>query len=52
MAGLVWFFIAVLVVIWAMAALVHVGGGLVHLLAVAALVLFVYNLFIPRGTSA
>ena len=49
MGGLLWTVIVVLVVLWAIGLAVHIGGGLIHLLLVVALVLFVFNLLTGRG---
>jgi hypothetical protein len=49
MAGLVWGVIVVLFVLWLLGFAIHVGGGLIHLLLVIALVLLVYNLVTGRG---
>ena len=42
--------VAVLVVLWLFGLIGHIGGGLVHLLLVIALVLFIYNLIVGRRT--
>jgi hypothetical protein len=44
MAGLVWTLIVVLLVLWIFGFFLHVGGPLIHVLAVVALVFFIYNL--------
>ena len=49
MAGLVWGIIVILFVLWLLGFLVHVGGGLIHLLLVIAIILVVYNLLTGRG---
>lgn len=50
MAGLLWTIIVILVVLWLIGFLfVHVGGGLIHILLVIALVLLVWNLLSGRG---
>ena len=50
MAGLLWTIIVVLVVLWLIGFLVvHVGGGLIHILLVIALILLVWNLLTGRG---
>lgn len=49
MAGLLWTVIVVLFVLWVLGIVVHVGGGLIHLLIVIALVLLVFNLMTGRG---
>jgi len=50
MAGLLWAIIVILVVLWLIGFLfVHVGGELIHILLVVALVLLVWNLLSGRG---
>jgi len=50
MAGLLWTIIVILVVIWLIGFLfVHIGGGLIHILLVIALVLLIINLLSGRG---
>jgi C4-dicarboxylate transporter len=49
MVGLIWGLITILVVLWLIGFALHVGGGLIHLLLVVALVLFVFNLVTGRG---
>jgi hypothetical protein len=40
--------IVVLVVLWLIGLLAHIGGGLVHLLLVIALIVFIWNLVTGR----
>jgi len=47
--GLIWTIIVVLFVLWLIGFAVHIGGGLIHLLLVIALILLVYNLVTGRG---
>jgi hypothetical protein len=47
--GLIWGVIVLLVVLWLLGLLVHIGGGLIHTLLVIALVLLVFNLITGRG---
>lgn len=50
MAGILWTIIVVLVVLWLIGFLfVHIGGGLIHILLVIALVLLIWNLLMGRG---
>jgi hypothetical protein len=49
MAGLLWTIIVVLFVLWLIGFAVHIGGGLIHLLLVVALILVVVNLLTGRG---
>ena len=48
MGNLLWTVISILVVLWLVGFLMHVGGSLIHLLLVIALVLFIYNLVTGR----
>lgn len=47
--GLIWGIVVVLFVLWLLGFAIHIGGGLIHLLLVVALVLVVYNLMTGRG---
>jgi C4-dicarboxylate transporter len=49
MVGLLWGLITILFVLWLIGFALHVGGGLIHLLLVVAVVLFVFNLVTGRG---
>lgn len=49
MANLVWGIIVVLFIFWVLGFAVHVGGGLIHLLLVIALILLVFNILTGRG---
>jgi uncharacterized membrane protein YtjA (UPF0391 family) len=46
---LLWAIIVVMIVLWLLGFTMHVGGGLIHLLFVIALVLLVVNLLAGRG---
>ena len=50
MAGLLWTVIVILVVLWLVGLLVHIGGGLIHLLLVLAVIVLLYNLFVGART--
>jgi hypothetical protein len=43
--------IVVLFVLWLLGFIGHIGGGLIHLLLVAALVIFIYNLITGRRSG-
>jgi hypothetical protein len=43
--------ISVLFVLWLIGFLMHIGGGLIHLLLVAAVIVFIYNLVTGRRAS-
>lgn len=49
MGGILWTIIVVLFVLWLIGFAVHIGGGLIHLLLVVALILIVVNLVTGRG---
>jgi hypothetical protein len=50
MAGLLWAIIVICFVFWLLGFLAfHIGGGLIHILLVVALVLLVINLLTGRG---
>jgi hypothetical protein len=47
---MLWTIIAVLIVLWLAGFALNVGGGLIHLLLVVALIVFVVNLIQGRRT--
>ena len=49
MASLIWGVIVVLFVLWLLGFAIHIGGGLIHILLVIALILIVYNVLTGRG---
>jgi hypothetical protein len=49
MAGLIWAIIVVLFIFWVLGFAIHIGGGLIHILLVIALVLLVFNIVTGRG---
>jgi hypothetical protein len=48
LSGLLWAVIVVLVVLWLIGLVANVGGGLIHLLLVVALIVIVVNLLTGR----
>jgi len=40
--------IAILVVLWLIGLLAHIGGGLIHIILVIAAIVFIYNLITGR----
>ena len=40
--------IVILLVLWLLGLLIHIGGGLIHLLLLVAVILFIYNLIAGR----
>lgn len=49
MGNMLWTVIGLLVAIWLVGLLMHIGGGLIHIVLVVAAVLFVFNLVTGRG---
>ena len=47
---MLWTIVGILVILWLLGFSFHVGGGLIHLLLVIALVVFVANLLTGRRT--
>jgi Family of unknown function (DUF5670) len=48
MLNLIWTGVVILCILWLLGFSIHVGGSLIHLLLVLALVGIIYNLFIGR----
>jgi hypothetical protein len=48
---MLWTIVGVLVVLWLLGFVGNVGGGLIHLLLVAAAIVFVVNLITSRRTA-
>ena len=44
LGSVLWAVIVVLVVLWLLGLVVHIGGGLIHILLVVALIVLIYNL--------
>jgi hypothetical protein len=49
MGGILWTIIVVLFVFWLLGFALRIGGGLIHLVLVVALILIVVNLIRGRG---
>ena len=47
---MLWTILVILFVLWLIGLIAHIGGGLIHLLLVVALVVFVINLLTGRRT--
>jgi hypothetical protein len=47
---MLWGIVVVLLVLWLLGLLAHIGGAIIHVLLVIAVFVFVYNLFM-RGRS-
>jgi Family of unknown function (DUF5670) len=52
LSGILWTIVVVLVVLWLIGLLVHIGGGLIHLLLVIAVIVLLYNLFVGRRRAS
>ncbi|MBC5811371.1 MAG: lmo0937 family membrane protein [Candidatus Eremiobacteraeota bacterium] len=46
---MIWSIIVLLVVLWLIGFIAHIGGGLIHLLLVIAVIMLVFNLITGRG---
>ena len=49
MAGILWGIISILFVLWLIGLVAHIGGGLIHIVLVIAVILLVFNLLTGRG---
>ncbi len=47
---MLWTILVVLLVLWLLGFSLHVGGGLIHLLLVVAVIVLIYNLVAGRRT--
>ena len=45
---MLWTIIVILVVLWLLGLIANIGGGLIHLLLVVAVIIFIYNLIAGR----
>jgi uncharacterized membrane protein YtjA (UPF0391 family) len=50
MGGILWTIIVILFVLWLIGLLMHVGGGLIHILLVIAVIVLIINLITGRRT--
>ncbi len=50
MGSMLWTIIVILVVLWLIGFLMHIGGGLIHIVLVIAVILFIVNLLSGRKT--
>ncbi|MBO0861140.1 MAG: lmo0937 family membrane protein [Chloracidobacterium sp.] len=48
---MLWTIIALLVVLWALGMLGHIGGGLIHLLLVFAAIVLIFQMFAGRRAA-
>jgi hypothetical protein len=50
---ILWAIVIILVVLWLLGWLAfHIGGGLIHLLLIVAVIVLLYNLFIGRRSRS
>ena len=47
---MLWTILVILIVLWLLGFLMHIGGGLIHLILVVALIVFVIQLVTGRRT--
>jgi len=52
MGGIIWTLVVLLFVFWLLGFVAHVGGGLIHLLLVLAIIVAGFNLLTGRRTTA
>jgi len=45
---MLWTIFVILVILWLLGFLLHIGGGLIHLLLVIAVIVLIYNLIMRR----
>jgi hypothetical protein len=45
---MLWTIIVILLVLWLLGFIGHIGGGLIHTLLVIALIIFIYNIVTSR----
>jgi K+-transporting ATPase A subunit len=45
---MLWTVIGILVLLWLIGLLAHIGGGLIHLLLVVAVIVFIWDLLVGR----
>ncbi len=48
LGSILWTIIVVLVVLWLLGFILHVGGALIHVLLIVALIVLLYNLLVGR----
>jgi len=51
MGGIIWTLVVLLFVFWLIGFVAHVGGGLIHLLLVLAIIVAAFNLLTGRRTT-
>ncbi len=48
MASLLWAVVVILFILWLLGLLINIGGGLIHILLVIAVIVIIYNLLVGR----
>jgi hypothetical protein len=48
---MLWTIVAIFLILWLLGFSMHIGGGLIHLLLVVAVVVFVFNLITGRRAA-
>lgn len=48
---MLWTIVAILLLLWLLGFSMHVGGGLIHVLLVIAIIVFVFNMLSGRRSS-
>jgi hypothetical protein len=51
MGGIIWTLVVLLFVFWLLGFVAHVGGGLIHLLLVVAVIVAAFNLLTGRNRT-
>lgn len=51
LANILWTIVVILFVLWLLGLVVNIGGGLIHLLLVVAVILVIYNLIAGRSRT-
>ena len=51
MAGIIWTLAVILFVLWIIGFAVHVGGSLIHVLLVLAIIVALFNFFTGRSAT-
>jgi hypothetical protein len=50
LANILWFVVAVVIILWLLGLLLKIGEGFIHILLVIAAIIIVYNLLTGRKT--
>ena len=49
MAGVLWTIIVICFILWIIGFALHIGGGLIHILLLIAVIVLIFNLVTGRG---